>query len=90
MSWDLFFIVLPSKLQKNIVEKNFEDERKMLKKHIVELEHKLDSAIQALSVAESTITIRDAELEALQINAKELEDLREMKEVLLLLFFHIT
>jgi len=82
MSRDLFFIVLPSKLQKNIVEKNFEDERKMLKKRIVELENKLESATQALSVAESTITTRDAELDALQINAKELEDLREMKEVL--------
>lgn len=66
--------------EKNIVEKNFEDERKTLKKRIAELEHKLESATQALNVAESTLAMRNAELEESQINMKELEELREMKE----------
>lgn len=66
--------------EKKIVEKNFEDERRMMKKRIAELEHKLESAGQALSIAESTLMMRDAELEASQINMKELEELREMKE----------
>lgn len=47
----------------------------------MELEHKLESAAQALNVAESTLTMRDAEVDLLQINMKELEELREMKEV---------
>lgn len=74
-------------LQRTIAEKNFEDERKTMKKHIFELERKLEGTLQALTVAESTITMRDAELEASQINMKELEELREMKEVLAFLYF---
>ncbi|XP_020265436.1 kinesin-like protein KIN-14I [Asparagus officinalis] len=66
--------------EKSIVEKNFEDERKMLKQRIAELEKRLECATQALSVAESTLAVRDEELDALQINMKELEELREMKE----------
>ncbi|KAJ6809319.1 kinesin-like protein KIN-14I [Iris pallida] len=66
--------------EKSIAEKHFEEERKTLKQRITDLEHKLETSTQVLGVAESTLSMRDAELDALQNNLKELDELREMKE----------
>jgi hypothetical protein len=49
-----------------------------------DLERKLDVLRQELVVAESTLSAKDSELAVLKNNLKELEDLREMKEVLIL------
>lgn len=54
----------------------------------MELEKTLEGVTQDLAVAESTLTMRNAELDTLQCNLKELEELREMKEVALLYFHH--
>lgn len=69
-------------MQMEILERNFEQERRTLRLRISELEKKLEEVEQNLFVAESTLTNRNIELDVLQINMKELEDLREMKEVL--------
>lgn len=63
-----------------ILERNFEQERKSFKLRVSELEKKLGEATKSLTVAESTLAIKDTELSTLQINLKELEELREMKE----------
>lgn len=62
------------------LERNFEQERKTLRLRILELEKTLEGVTQDLAVAESTLTMRNAELDTLQCNLKELEELREMKE----------
>lgn len=72
------------KMQIEILEKNFEQERKTLRLRVSELEKKLEVVKQDLAVAESTLAIRNADLVALQNNLKELEELREMKEVMIL------
>ena len=61
---------------------SFEHERKVLKLRVAELEKKLEEVTQELAVMESTLTTRNSDLAALQNNLKELEELREMKEVL--------
>lgn len=66
--------------ERSAVEKMFEDQHKALQKCIKELDHKLENTARALKGAEATIAAKDAELDALQINTKELEELREMKE----------
>ncbi|XP_008782799.2 kinesin-like protein KIN-14I isoform X1 [Phoenix dactylifera] len=66
--------------EKSVIEKSFEDERRKLKLHITELEQKFESMSRALNAAESTLTMRNVELDALQNNLKELEELREFKE----------
>ena len=67
-----------------ILAKNFEQERKALRLRALELEKKLEEARQELAVAESTLTTKDMELSTVQNNLKELEDLREMKEVVMM------
>lgn len=54
----------------------------------MELEKKLEGVTQDLVVTESTLTMRNAELDTLQCNLKELEELREMKEVVFLYLHH--
>ncbi|CAK9321347.1 unnamed protein product [Citrullus colocynthis] len=62
------------------LQKSFEHERKVLKLRVAELEKKLEEVTQELAAMESTLTIRNSDLAALQNNLKELEELREMKE----------
>lgn len=68
-------------MQIDLLEKNFDQERKALKFQILELEKKLEGVTQELAIAESTLTVRNADLASSQNNLKELEELREMKEV---------
>ncbi|XP_077216389.1 kinesin-like calmodulin-binding protein (ZWICHEL) [Tasmannia lanceolata] len=63
-----------------VLERNFEQERKALRLCISELEKKLEGTTEELSIAESALTMRNAELDTLQTNLGELEELREMKE----------
>ncbi|XP_027914172.1 kinesin-like protein KIN-14I isoform X2 [Vigna unguiculata] len=57
-----------------------EQERKNLNSHAHDLERKLDMLRQELTVAKSTLSVKDSELAALKNNLDELEELREMKE----------
>ncbi|XP_008781684.1 kinesin-like protein KIN-14I isoform X2 [Phoenix dactylifera] len=66
--------------EKSIIESSFEDERRKLKLRITELEQRLKSMSEALNAAESTLTMRTVELDAVQNNLNELEELREFKE----------
>lgn len=68
-------------MQISIVEGNFEQERKSLKLRVSELERKLEETTRNLVAAKSAITLKDTEISALQNNLRELEELREMKEV---------
>lgn len=56
----------------------------MLKLRVSELENKLEVLAQDLDSAESTIESKNSDMLLLQNNLKELEELREMKEVLVL------
>ncbi|OAY80722.1 Kinesin-like calmodulin-binding protein [Ananas comosus] len=64
--------------EKSALEK-FYDENRKLRVQKAELEQKLESTSQALTAAESRLTLRNAELDTLQNNVKELEELREFK-----------
>ena len=68
-------------MQKEALERNFDEERKILKMRMSELEKNLEIVTHNLGMVESTLNIRNAEIDALQINFKELEELRELKEV---------
>lgn len=76
---DLIFLLVI--MQMEFLEQNLEQERKMLKQRVIELEKKLEGVTRELATAESTLAIREADLATLQNNMKELEELREMKEV---------
>lgn len=76
---DLIFLLVI--MQMEFLEQNLEQERKMLKQRVIELEKKLEGVTRELAAAESTLAIREADLATLQNNMKELEELREMKEV---------
>ncbi|XP_020588180.1 kinesin-like protein KIN-14I isoform X2 [Phalaenopsis equestris] len=82
-------LLLEQKIQKlekkkndeiSMMIKKFEEERQNLDVKIKDLEQKLESAVEALCLAESTLSTRNIELETLQENLKELQELREMKE----------
>ncbi|KAI6700301.1 hypothetical protein NL676_014625 [Syzygium grande] len=66
--------------EKEILKRNFEQERKSLKLRLSELEKKLEVATRDLSTSEAALSNRNTELATLQNNLKELEELREMKE----------
>lgn len=68
-------------MQIDCLERNFEQERKALKFQVLELEKKLEWITQELAVVESTLAVRNSDLASLQNNLRELEELREMKEV---------
>lgn len=68
-------------IQIEILEKSFEQERKNLKLQVCDLERKLAEATQDLATLQSTVASRNADLAALDSNLKELEELRELKEV---------
>ncbi|KAI3830579.1 hypothetical protein MKW92_002766 [Papaver armeniacum] len=63
-----------------ILERNFEQERRTLRQRVAELERKLEQVTQEVAVAESTLAVRNSELDTLQTSLRELEELREMKE----------
>ncbi|XP_043714190.1 kinesin-like protein KIN-14I isoform X1 [Telopea speciosissima] len=67
-------------VEMNILERNFEQEGKALKIRIFELEKKLKGVTRDLAVSESTLTIKNRELDTLQNKLKEVEELREIKE----------
>ncbi|KAF9587234.1 hypothetical protein IFM89_039542 [Coptis chinensis] len=62
------------------LERNFEQERGTYKLCVSELEKKLEISRQDLATVESTLSIKNVELDALHHNLRELEELREMKE----------
>lgn len=70
--------------QVEIHQKRYEQERKVLKLRVSELENKLEVLTQDLDNAESMIESMNSDMLLLQNNLKELEELREMKEVLVL------
>nr|AEV40997.1 putative kinesin motor domain-containing protein [Oryza minuta] len=65
--------------EKSTMERVYEDECCKLKSHIAELEQKLESRTRSLNVAESTLALRNAEVDTLQNSLKELDELREFK-----------
>jgi len=73
-------------MQINSLQCKLEQERKNLNSQVYDLERKLDMFRQELTVAKSTLSVKDSEVAALKNNLDELEELREMKEVLVLLF----
>jgi len=77
-------------MQTNHLQRKLEQERKALNSQIYGLERKLDVLKQELVMAESTLLAKDSELAALRNNLKELEDLREMKEVLILFIYRFN
>lgn len=68
-------------MQTRGLEHKFEQERDELRARVAESEKKLQERTQELSLAEQSLAGRSGEFEALQANVKELEELREMKEV---------
>lgn len=77
-------------MQISSLQRKFEQERKVLNSRVHDLERKLDAIKQELVVAESTLSAKDSELAMLKSNLKELEDLREMKEVLILYIYRFN
>lgn len=73
--------------QAEIHQKRYEQERRALKLRVSELENKLAVLTQDLEIAKSTIESKTSDMLLLQNNLKELEELREMKEVLVLSSF---
>ena len=70
-------------MQIEILEKNFERERKATRLQVSELEKKLEKAARDLDATESSLALKDTEITNLQNNLNELEELREMKEVMI-------
>lgn len=66
-----------------MLEKNYQEEQKILKLQISGLENKLESIAHDLTSAETTIVLKNTELDELQNDLKELDELREMKEVII-------
>ncbi|EAZ32332.1 hypothetical protein OsJ_16543 [Oryza sativa Japonica Group] len=65
--------------EKSNMERVYEDECCKLKSRIAELEQKLESRTRSLNVTESTLALRNAEVDTLQNSLKELDELREFK-----------
>lgn len=70
-------------MQKSTMQRIYEDECRKLKAHTATLEQKLESTTQSLNVAESTLALRNTEVDTLQNTLKELDELREFKAVCL-------
>jgi septal ring factor EnvC (AmiA/AmiB activator) len=77
-------------MQISSLQRKLDQEHKSLNSQVHDLERKLDVLRQELVVAESTLSAKDSELAVLKNNLKELEDLREMKEVLILYIYRFT
>ncbi|OEL25418.1 Kinesin-like calmodulin-binding protein-like protein [Dichanthelium oligosanthes] len=65
--------------EKSTMEKVYADECRKLKHQIAELEQKLEVTTRSLSVSESNLSVRNAEVDSLQNSLKELDELREFK-----------
>ncbi|CAD6259157.1 unnamed protein product [Miscanthus lutarioriparius] len=65
--------------EKSKMEMVYADECRKLKSQIAELEQKLEVATHSLNVAESNLSLRNAEVDGLQNSLKELDELREFK-----------
>ncbi|XP_066344764.1 kinesin-like protein KIN-14I [Miscanthus floridulus] len=65
--------------EKSTMEMVYADECRKLKSQIAELEQKLEVATRSLNVAESNLSLRNAEVDSLQNSLKELDELREFK-----------
>lgn len=74
-------------MQISTIQRKLDQERKTQNSQVQDLERKLDVLRQELAAAESTLLAKDSELAALKNNLKELEDLREMKEVFNTIFY---
>lgn len=68
-------------MQSSSLQRKLEQERKAVKSEVYDLERKLEGYRQELTAAKSIISVKDSELAALQNNLKELDELREIKEV---------
>lgn len=65
--------------EKSKMERVYEDECRKLKARAAELEQRLESTSRSLNVAESTLALRNVEVDKLQNTLKELDELREFK-----------
>ncbi|XP_062227043.1 kinesin-like protein KIN-14I [Phragmites australis] len=65
--------------EKSTMEKIYGDECRNLKYQIAGLDQKLEVTTRSLSVAESNLSVRNAEVDTLQNSLKELDELREFK-----------
>lgn len=77
-------------MQTEMLKRNFEQERQALKLRASDLETKMESFRKDLVTAESALSVRDMELASVQNNLKELEELREMKEVCFSIGFNFS
>jgi septal ring factor EnvC (AmiA/AmiB activator) len=77
-------------MQISSLQRKLDQERKSLNSQVHDLERKLEVLRQELVVAQSTLSAKDSELAMLKNNLKELEDLREMKEVLILYIYRFN
>ncbi|MED6225051.1 hypothetical protein PIB30_090081 [Stylosanthes scabra] len=69
-------------LKNSSIQLKLEKERKTLKGQVYHHERKVEVFRQELVAAESTLSVKDSELTALKNNLRELEEFREIKEVL--------
>lgn len=77
-------------MQIHLLEQKFEQERITLEHKVIELEKKHEGAKREVAGLESTLALRNSDLAVLQNNLKELEELREMKEVIIYIGFFLS
>lgn len=74
-------------MQVETLQKNIEQERRALRLKVSQLEKKLEEVTENLASTQAALSAKEAELSVLQNNLKELEELREMKEVIIFCLF---
>lgn len=67
------------------LQENFEQESKATNLQVSELIIKLEEVTRDLAVAQSSLAIKEKELSASKNDYKELEELREMKKVVMVI-----
>lgn len=67
------------------LQENFEQESKATNLQVSELIIKLEEVTRDLAVAQSSLATKEKELSALKNDYKELEELREMKKVVMVI-----
>lgn len=70
-------------MQVGILQENYEQENNATNLQVSELLDKLEEVTRVLAVTQSSLVIKDKELSALKNDLKELEELREMKKVVM-------
>lgn len=83
LHFSLWHHVCPLELQIRALEEKVKQEHETSKLQVSEVEKKLESVKQDLDVIKSSLQEKNAECVALQRNLQELEELREMKQVLI-------